>query len=332
MKDIMYPWLEAQWRQIQTRSGNEQLPHALLFAGPAGIGKRFFANQLAQSLLCRLPDRNGYACGECPACQLIQAGTHPDLLRIQPAEDKTLILIDQIRDACAALALKSHAGGHKIAIVQPADQMNSAAANSLLKTLEEPTDNTLLMLITEKPSRLFATIRSRCQQLRFPMPHPDIADPWLRKQCSGQDTALLLRLADGAPLRALQLADEDIREKRRYWLGQILGIQSGTLNPATIAAEWVGDSELRPLYWLGDFVSDLVKLQCNALNSIKNIDLVDDLNRLLRSDNGPVLHQRMDRILQSQRAALGSSVNRQLLLEDLLIEWTPAGQTPRALA
>ncbi|MBI5040490.1 MAG: DNA polymerase III subunit delta', partial [Gammaproteobacteria bacterium] len=153
-----YPWQDTEWAQLRARAAQRRLPHALLVTGPAGVGKCDFADAFARSLLCKHPAGDGSACGNCEACHLVRAGTHPDYLTVTFIEDKTQIGIDQIRELCRALALKSHAGGYKIAIVTPAERMTVEAANSLLKTLEEPTDNTLLMLVTEQPARLPATI------------------------------------------------------------------------------------------------------------------------------------------------------------------------------
>lgn len=329
---MIYPWLEQHWAQLQTRRLRGQLPHGLLFSGPGGIGKRQLAATFAAALLCRRPTENGLACGECEACRLIQAGTHPDFLQVGPLPEKQHIVVDQIRELCAGLALKSHAGGYQVATIVPAEQMNTAAANSLLKTLEEPSDNTLLILITEQPGRLPATIRSRCQQLRFPVPAADAGEQWLERQGGEKCAGLLLRLADGAPLRALELAQQDILMERRRWLGEWMDILRGKVAPPMVAQGWVGDSELRPLYWLGSFVMDLIRLRNDSIDHIKNIDMKDVLDEASKLVSDRDLHLRLDRIQRAQRLAVQSSVNRQLLLEELLIPWYPAGRRQRSLA
>lgn len=326
----IYPWQTVLWRQVQDRISAGRLAHGLLLTGPGGLGKRVFANALAEGLLCRRPNADKQACSECEACLLIQAGTHPDLLDLSPAEDKTQIVIDQVRELCRALALKSHAGGYKIATVAPAEQMNTAAANSLLKTLEEPTDNTLLILITEQPARLPATIRSRCQQVRFTAPSTEAGADWL-STCHGvADPELLLRLADGAPLRALALAQDDTLVQRRRWIEDLVKLQRGRLDPIQLAADWSSDAQLRPLYWMGSYLTDSIRLSAGNVESIKNIDLSDILQVLADNISTRELHQLLDQCWQNLRLGLQSSVNRQLLLEGFLIQWSRVGQRRRA--
>lgn len=325
----IYPWQAEQWAQLQSSTGAGRLAHGLLLSGPAGVGKRDFARAFAESLLCRQPSADQGACGQCDACLLIRAGTHPDLHLLSPPEDKNQILIDQIRELCRSLVLKSHAGGYKIALVIPADQMNAAAANSLLKTLEEPTANTVLVLITERPARLSATIRSRCQPLRFPTPSVEQGITWLSQHALA-DPALLLRLADGAPLRALELSQDDTLARRRDWLDQLSKIRRAQLDPIRIATEWSSDDQLRPLYWMGSYLMDAIRLKSGSVESINNIDLKDILNALADSNSRSDLHRLLEHTWQNYRQAQQSSINRQLLLEELLIAWGRAGQRRRA--
>jgi DNA polymerase-3 subunit delta' len=325
----IYPWQSEQWSQLQSRIAAGRMAHGLLLTGPVGVGKRDFANAFARSILCRQPSAEHHACGSCDACLLVKAGTHPDFLTLSPPEDKTQILIDQVRELCRSLVLKSHAGGYKIAILVPADQMNSAAANSLLKTLEEPTDNTLLILISERPARLSATIRSRCQQLRFPAPPPEQGEAWLA-QNEAADPALLLRLADGAPLRALTLAQDDTLARRHDWLNELLKLRRSQLDPVRLATEWSSDALMRPLYWMGSYLMDAIRLKSGRRDSIKNIDLYDKLQVIADLYNPQELHKLLDHAWQNLRQAQQSSVNRQLLLEEILIEWGRAGLRRRA--
>lgn len=329
----IFPWQHEQWTLLRTRAAQRQLAHGLLFAGPAGTGKSIFAETFARSLLCRRATAEGLPCGSCDACLLLEAGTHPDFLRVAPPEDKTQILIDQIRELCRGLGLKSHAGGYKVAILSPAEQMNTAAANSLLKTLEEPTDNTVLILIAEQPARLPATIRSRCQQLRFPAPAREEGRAWLEIQL-GTDAAeaeLLLRLAEGAPLQALVLGQRGTLKERHGWLDQLIALRKGQQDPVRVAAEWAEDAELRPLFWFGSFLADLVRLHQGDTVSIKNRDLLDKLNVLLAILSTTESHSLLNRIWRDYRLAQHTSVNRPLLMEDVLIGWTRGGQRRRAM-
>lgn len=174
-----YPWQKAQWRQLWQRHRNGQLPHALLLHGPEGIGKEDFAHLAANSLLCEQTSESGQACGECKSCQLLASDNHPDFVSLQPEETGKAIKVDQIRELIQLMTLSPHFSGYRTVLISPAEQMNMAAANSLLKTLEEPQENTVIILVTSQLSRLPATIRSRCQMLRFAMPDKTLALSWL---------------------------------------------------------------------------------------------------------------------------------------------------------
>ena len=193
-------WLWQYRERLNRTRLRGRLPHALLISGQEGIGKRVLAIQLAHSLLCEQPGADGQPCGQCAACGWLQAGTHPDLLWLLPEEAGKAIKVDQVRALTSELCMTSHAGRYKVAIIQPADAMNRNAANSLLKTLEEPTDNTLVVLLTALPGRLPATIRSRCQQLQVAVPDALSARQWLQDTGMEPGQAIgYLKLAHGAP-------------------------------------------------------------------------------------------------------------------------------------
>lgn len=330
----IYPWQHEQWTVLRTRVSTARLAHGLLFLGPAGTGKLDFAIAFAQSLLCSQPTADGHACGRCGACQLLQAGTHPDFLQITPPEDKTQIVIDQIRELSRAFTLKSHAGGYKVAVLSPAEHMNTAAANSLLKTLEEPTDNTVLILITDQPARLPATVRSRCQHIRFPSPPLAVGLTWLTSQLgsTAQGPELLLRLADGAPIRALTLGQGDALKQRQVWLDQLLKLYRGQTDPLRIAAEWAEDAELSPLYWFASCLADLLRLRYGGPSAIKNTDFLAELQTLAALLTTVDLHSILTRVWQDYRLAQQTTVNRPLLMEGLVIEWVRCGQNRRKSA
>lgn len=335
-----YPWQTLEWTSLQARAAQARLPHAVLITGPAGVGKRDFADAFARSLLCKRPAADGTACGACEACHLLRAGTHPDYLTVTFLEDKTTIGIDQIRALSRTLGMKSHAGGHKIALLMPAEQMTVEAANSLLKTLEEPTDNTLLMLVTEQPAQLAATIRSRCQVLRFPAPPLEQGLAWLATQSDAQAPELVLRLADAAPLRAVALAQDNTVARRREWLEQLIAVRRGQQSPIAVAADWMEDvptdtrtdNRARPLDWFASYLMDLIRLSHGGMESIKNIDLASLLKAMADELSGRDLHGLLERTGQTQRLAQQAGMNRQLLLEELLTEWSRVGRSRRARA
>ena len=154
----LYPWQERTWETLMKSLNTGRLPHALLITGPDGLGKQRLAEALVARVFCKQASDRQLACGSCGNCQLISAASHPDFVRLTVEEGKTRIAVQQVRDMIAHLGMKSYRGDEKVALVYPADSMNASSANSLLKTLEEPTDGTLLILVTARPSRLPATI------------------------------------------------------------------------------------------------------------------------------------------------------------------------------
>jgi DNA polymerase-3 subunit delta' len=314
-------WHPQQWQQLQARRQQGQLPHAMLFTGESGIGKAEFALQFARSLLCEQPDTLGHACQQCASCQRFNAGTHPDLIRVEPEEAGKPIKVDQIRQIIGDMTLASHYGGYRVLLMDPADAMNSNAANSFLKTLEEPPANSVLLLVSAMPSRLPATIRSRCQILRFAVPAVELVKDWLRMQQSVDDQELqaALHLSAGAPRLAQQYLQQGWLEQRQSLLQNLVALARGKLNPATVAAQLLKQDRHLPIHWLYDWIADLIRLANNNKN-IKNKDLESDLQNISKQVDLRQLHALLDKVQQADRLA-DTSLNQQMLWEDLLIDW-----------
>ncbi|MDE2091874.1 MAG: DNA polymerase III subunit delta', partial [Gammaproteobacteria bacterium] len=238
---------------------NSTLPHALLISGVTGTGKQHFAQSFAALALCRQPI-NAYPCGRCNACRQLAASAHPDFHRVGIDEDKTGILVDQIRELSQILALTSQHNGWKIAVVTPADAMNANAANSLLKTLEEPSPSTLLMLVTAHSARLPATIRSRCQAVRISTPPMDKAVAWLNEHAPRPDWPALLGIAGGGPLLALELANDELMHKRLHFYQKLTELRGGQANAIELAAEASKENLPLILRLLQAWVADLITL------------------------------------------------------------------------
>lgn len=320
------PWWESAWQSLAERRDQGRLPHAILLTGPAGLGKRQFARHMAQALLCGQPNPAGTPCGACTGCTLFTAGSHPDFLQVQPAEEGKAIVVDQIRELSTGLGLSSHAGGFKVAVLVPADRMNAAAANSLLKTLEEPSDNTVLMLVSEQPAALPATVRSRCQQIRFPVPPVELALEWLTPRLAAPDQArLLLDLAAGAPLLALDLGQSDTIATRHERFAELAALFEGNADVLEAAARWAQEKDLDSLHWFTGWVMDMIRLKSGERPAgLRSSDLRDGLMALAKALDSKQLHGLLDRLWDARRMA-GTSVNRQLLVEDVLIGWARLG-------
>ena len=318
-----YPWLESLWQGLLKRKGEGHLPHALLFSGPAGLGKRHLATGLAQSILCEQPASNGAACDHCRSCRLFRAGSHPDYLLIEPEEEGKSILVDQVRKLDSFQTMKAHYGKGKVILLEPADRMNTNAANALLKTLEEPTEGTVLILSTDRPMALLPTIRSRCQSVVFQPAQTDIAVSWLKQQLAGKaDEQALLAMAANSPLIALEWASGDFQEKREKLFTQLEQLRGGSGDPVSLASEWVDEDEARCLVWLYGWLSDMIRLKSSPdAATLSNPDLRGRLQVLTEKVDLKSLFQILEKVQEALRL-LQTQVNSLLVMEELLLTWS----------
>jgi len=322
-----YPWLDNHLERVGDLLRQGRMPHALLVTGRPGLGKSVFAASVAALLICEDRGDGHVACGQCTACKLQAAGNHPDYFYVErKVDEKTgkeskVIKVDQVRELSGRLALSRHGAGHKVAVLEPADALNINAANSLLKTLEEPADNTVLVLVSSQPGRLPPTIRSRCQQIRIGVPEPGVALEWLAGQYAGPQPGVFLRLADGAPLRALALAQENALEERRARFDTLVGLCNGSQDPVSVAQAWAKDEDLKGLGWMREWLMDLLKIRLTGqLDGIHGIDLADRLQRLASKLDSRVMFRQLDAVNRNLRLA-DSSLNRQMMMEDVLLAW-----------
>lgn len=207
--------LELLTRVVHTK----RLAHAYVFSGLEGIGKRLTALALAKNLLCS--SGGGKSCGTCSACIQVDRGSHPDLMIIEP--EKGVITIDCIRNLKRELSRKSFSGGYKVCLIDDAEKMNLQSENALLKTLEEPTPDTVIILITGKPYRLLPTVLSRCQHLKFqPLALFD-ASELIMAGVAGverEDSLLMASLTGGSPGKAFTLKVGQLKGLRDSWINQ----------------------------------------------------------------------------------------------------------------
>lgn len=256
----LLPWHEDAAAQLRQAWAANRLSHALLLQGAEGVGKRTFAAWAACAVLCESPNKRELdCCGSCASCLLFNAGSHPDVLWLAPEEEKQQISVDQVRAATERLAKTSYRQGYKIAIVEPAHLMTPNAANSLLKTLEEPTARTLLILITSQPSVLLPTVRSRCQKLTIARPAREAARAWLQKASGHAVDPALLEFAGGAPLRALQYAEGRFDTLNDHMQKSLAALLGGQADVTQVAAEWEKDALSERLTWLDLWLSSLAR-------------------------------------------------------------------------
>jgi DNA polymerase-3 subunit delta' len=215
-----------------------RLAHAYLFLGPEGVGKESVARALAGALNCTEPLEDGDACGVCPSCKRLAAGTHPDFLIIRPTskERPPKIVIEQIREFRRVTAYPPVAGGWRVALIKPGEDLKDESANALLKTLEEPPAQNLLILTAGVEADLFPTVVSRAQKLAFtPLPYPLITRELIRRELSPSQAALLAALSGGSLGRALAMEPEELLRQRQQVLTDLKSLSQGN---ATTALDW----------------------------------------------------------------------------------------------
>ncbi|WP_325329324.1 DNA polymerase III subunit delta' [Sulfuricella sp.] len=312
----------------------DKLPHALLFHGRAGIGKLHLAQVLAQSLLCENRSDIGLACGTCPACAWFMSGNHPDFRLVQPEllapaqEDgeageggeegkkkpSKQIKIEQIRALSDFLNVGSHRNGYRVVLIYPAESMNPGSANALLKSLEEPSSGVVFLLISHQPSKLLATVRSRCHALVLAVPPRELSLRWLQGEGS-KVTPALLAFAGDAPLEAARLSDEEAQTRDR-----LLDLLSQPASSALGLADFC--QRLPPaavVDWMLKWTYDLIALSSSA-KARYNIDRAKALALLARSMPSLKL-LRFYATLSSLKAICEHPLNAGLFLDDLFIAY-----------
>jgi DNA polymerase-3 subunit delta' len=299
------------------------MPHAVLLHGPRGVGKKILAEHLAQALLCETPDSAG-GCGHCKACHWFAQGGHPDYRLIEPSAEEEegaakkggrQITIKEIRALGDFLSLAAHQGGWRIVVVHPAEAMNAAAANALLKTLEEPPANVLIILISHQPSRLLATVISRCRKVPVGLPKWDMAMQWLDEQGLTHSEALLCE-AGGAPLTALEYADVERMARRERFIS-VLRVPTMT-ELSGLAQEFQGHPD-EAWGWLTRWTHDLVR----AKHQIDARYFPEHAGALKQLVGGAALSDLLDleRELRMSGRWLRHPLNGQLLLESWLLRY-----------
>lgn len=321
----MYPWLASTSRQLTALIAEQQLGHALLLKGVNGLGKGELAQYLANALLCQHanvaehPSNKGAPCEHCHACQLVAANTHSDLHFL--SGKTTRIGVDAIRQLTQVLGDRARLGGGKVAVIEHADNMTEAAANALLKTLEEPPGQSTLILTTAHAERLLATTRSRCQQWLLPVPEASLALSWLADQ--GLDTTVAaLNLNQGSPLATRDYVSAGTDQRRHQLLKQFTQLSQ---QPTTLAAVQAGLLENKVhLLWLQLLLQDALQLSLGITQA--PLQLADNraLSQQLSQRGSALLQQALTRLLELQstlQPSSGRPVNSALQLGQWLNQW-----------
>ena len=248
MKFDLMPWhTEVMQRLLATAIG-KKTPHAILLAGPKGTGKADSASWLAAALLCAQGEQTG-PCGHCGACELFGAGSHGDLRWLEPEEGKRAIGIEPVREAARFLQQTAGYGERKLLVIAPAEAMTISAANALLKTLEEPPGDSVIVLVSDRPDDLPPTVRSRCQIFVLPCPGENESVQWLRvrEEFADGDCRRAVKLALGRPKEALALLESGALNEWQALSDQCANLIAGRQSPNSVAEallEWDLDPAL----------------------------------------------------------------------------------------
>ena len=342
-----YPWQDNVWEKLFSRHiHNDHFPHALLINGVAGIGKRDFAFYLSKGLLCQSPKKPLHSqlfepCGQCRACQLFCLGNHPDLYHLTTPEDKKVIPVESVRELIQWSVLNSQLDGKKVIIIEPAEAMNQNAANSLLKTLEEPVSDTIIIMLADNKQALLATIRSRCQAVDMVVPNRSISLHWLQQQIEFQNIEsaqieLMISLSNNAPLLALNAFKSGHAEVRQLIMDKIISIVKDDIDPVQIADELTKMTAKKKsktimitpydvIYWLDAIIIDIVRLSQQKSpqapkSIINNIDCFIILQELSNRLSLKKMLQ-LSTIIQKSYYDIKGSININLLFEQLFIDW-----------
>ncbi|HAT1604023.1 DNA polymerase III subunit delta' [Raoultella planticola] len=316
-----YPWLRPSFEQLVAGYQAGRGHHALLLQALPGMGGEALIYALCRYLMCRQPEGNK-SCGQCHSCQLMQAGTHPDYYTLAPEKGKSALGIDAVRDVNEKLYERSRLGGAKVVWAGDAALLTDAAANALLKTLEEPPENTWFFLACQEPARLLATLRSRCRLYHLAPPSESYGLAWLEREVTMPQETLLsaLRLSANAPAAALDLLQESHWASRQQLTQTLAGVLS--------SGDWLAllpilnhEQAAVRLHWLASLLLDAQKRQ-QGITLVSNPDAWTLVNQLAQALPAARL-QAIARDVSACRDQLLNvvGVNRELLLTERLLRW-----------
>lgn len=350
----IHPWNQGLAKKLA--GALNSLPHALLLAGPPGLGKADFAQWLAGLLLCAQPTSDHHACGQCHHCQLFHAASHPDMHVVEPEslfknnedllaryamryapEDKgretrasTVIRVDQVRALIDVCQKRPQTATRKVMLLCPAEALNTNAANSLLKILEEPPADSLFLLVTHQRSRLPATILSRCVRMDFTAPDRAEALSWLTNQGLSEGIAAAsLSLTGGAPLEALRYSQSGFLPQRMALIADLESLLTRKDDAVSCALRWKAIGAGRCLSWLQGCLADLATvLSTPSVSTLRNPDMQAQLQAIQKRLNLKQLFH-FAQLVGRHQSALGGALDEQLILDDTLSRWTELGTIPR---
>jgi DNA polymerase-3 subunit delta' len=311
------PWLHPWQRLLRDSRSAGRLPHSTLLLSTPGLGAEHLADWLAAATLCQATPALA-PCGACPSCMLLRSNSHPDYHLVKLEDEAKQIKVDQVRELIDALSLKSYRGGYKVGVIEGAEALNTNGANAFLKTLEEPSADTLLVMIARPTHRLPATIASRCLRIALRPPTTAAALAWLAAHGpAGQDFTAALVLAGGAPLLALELQEAGIAALEAAMLADLKALAAGAVDVTLLADQWVRSNLPLRMTWLENWITCRVHTSLGAGNLTQTAGRVRLPGALLKPKIRP-LFELLDAIRELRRLA-STGMNQQLALEALLL-------------
>jgi DNA polymerase III subunit delta' len=310
------PWLHGPQQRVRDALTANRLPHALLLLSVPGLGAEMLANWIAAVALCESDVQR--PCGSCPSCRLLRADSHPDAYVVRIEDDAQQIKVEQIRALIESLVLSSFRGGYKVGIIEGAEALNANGANAFLKTLEEPTDRTLLIMIAKPSHRLPATVASRCLRLHLRPPAGPVAVGWLEDRSPGvAGWEAALALAGGAPLAAMDLQAAGIATLEQEMQESLRQLSAGAVDVSALAERWVKSDPTLRLTWLENWITRRVHAYLGAGTSVQSAEPVR-LPAALLKPKIQALFELLDAARELRRLA-STGLNQQLALEGLLL-------------
>ncbi len=310
------PWLEHAEGRIRRAADAGRLPHSLLILSAPGLGAEHLAAWTIALALCESTDRR--PCGACASCQLLRADSHPDAHVVRIEEDAKQIKIDQIRELIQSLENKSYRGGYKVGLIEGAERLNANGANAFLKTLEEPTQNTMLILTAARSHRLPATIISRCLRLVLRAPPRVAARAWLAAETgSAQDFDAALELAGGAPLAAAELAGDAVVRLDAEMRENLRQLAANAVDITVLAERWAKSDPVLRVAWLENWITTRIAAGLGVQSAFETGEPVRLPGALLKAKIQG-LFAWLDGAREFRRLA-STSMNQQLALEAFLL-------------
>jgi DNA polymerase III subunit delta' len=310
------PWLKEPQQRLRGALETGRLPHSLLVLSVPGLGAEQLANWMTALVLCESSGTR--PCDACPSCRLLRSDTHPDAHVVRLEEDAQQIKIDQVRELIDSLTLKSYRGGYKVGVIEGAEALNANGANAFLKTLEEPSADTVLIMIARPNHRLPATVASRCLRLRLSPPATHEAIAWLQANAPGANPwHAALALAGGAPLLAVQLDAEGLAAIDADMRQSITELAEGSVDVTLLADRWVRSNPGVRITWLENWITQRVHASLGAATSHQTAEPVR-LPAALLKPKIRALFELLDAAREVRRLA-STGMNQQLALEALLV-------------